>query len=98
MRPARSIFPCRWSHAVVATAALTLLACSDDEGESRPGITPSSTAALDVPQTIAVPPCPALATTGSFVRRTGDTLELDGRRFRAVGANLYYLQSLFAEG
>jgi mannan endo-1,4-beta-mannosidase len=85
---------------VFALAASTLLgACSDDEGgDGRPGITPTSTLALDVPPKIAVPPCPAFAPARDFVRRTGDTLELDGRRFRAVGANLYYLQSLFAEG
>ena len=72
--------------------------CSDDEGGSppRPPIQPVSTVALQQPAP-PEPPCPAFPQVTSFVRRDGSSLVLDGRRFRALGANLYYLQQLFSE-
>jgi mannan endo-1,4-beta-mannosidase len=44
------------------------------------------------------PPCAPLAPIDSFVWRDGPQLMLNDRPFRAVGANLYYLQQLFAYG
>jgi mannan endo-1,4-beta-mannosidase len=43
------------------------------------------------------PPCPALPPVDDvgFVAREGSALVADGRPFRALGANLYYLQQLF---
>ncbi len=42
--------------------------------------------------------CRALPIVRSFVGRDGSQLVLNGRRFRALGANVYYLQQMFAYG
>jgi mannan endo-1,4-beta-mannosidase len=76
--------------------ALLLGACDDGLDLGRVTLT-GSTVALDRPPVVARPPCPSAPPPTSFVRRQDGQLSLDGRRFRAVGANLYYLQSLFAE-
>jgi mannan endo-1,4-beta-mannosidase len=49
---------------------------------------------------LAVAPsgCQALPLVRSFVAKDGSDLSLNGRRFRALGANVYYLQQLFAYG
>ncbi len=84
---------------LVAFMAASSSACSDDAGESeRRGIVPFTTVALDRPPPLSHPPCPAFPAAVDFVKKDGNTLVADGRRYRAVGANLYYLQSLFAEG
>jgi mannan endo-1,4-beta-mannosidase len=46
---------------------------------------------------LPVPPCTSRTIGDDFVRRDGTTLMLGDRRFQAVGANIYYLQQLFAE-
>ena len=45
---------------------------------------------------LPVQPCEARMPPATFVRRQGPLLLSDGQRFRAVGANLYYLQQLFS--
>jgi mannan endo-1,4-beta-mannosidase len=72
--------------------------CADDEGGGpRPGIVVTTTEALEHPPALAKPPCAPLPPVQSFVAKNGDVLEVDGHRLRAVGANLYYMQALFAE-
>jgi mannan endo-1,4-beta-mannosidase len=45
------------------------------------------------------PPCVPRAAIGpAFVRRDGSSLRLEDQPFRALGANAYYLQQLFAYG
>jgi mannan endo-1,4-beta-mannosidase len=74
-------------------------ACGDGEQDLSPPprIQPATTEALDRPLTPPRPPCTPQPPPRGFVRREGSTLILEGRRFRALGANLYYLQQLFAE-
>jgi mannan endo-1,4-beta-mannosidase len=80
---------------VVVLVAVALAAgCDDDDDDDVKGQTPGAHVAP-----LPTPPCPALPPMGSaFVKRQGSELQVDGRAFRAVGANLYYLQQLFAYG
>ena len=89
----------RMAFRYVLPAALWLVAagCGDDAGPDAPAIVPVTTEALSQPRPPA-PPCTPGPPPTSFVRRDGSTLTLDGRRYRALGANLYYLQQLFSEG
>lgn len=84
-----------WALGMVALP-LVLAACDDGVDLASRSIT-GSRVALDRPPVVPGPPCAPAPPPTSFVRRQDGRLVLDGRRFRAVGANLYYLQSLFAE-
>ena len=73
-----------------------VLAGCDDGGEAL--IPPDTTEPIDHPPPLPAPPCNPLPQSSSFVKREGSRLMLDGQPFRAVGANLYYLQHMFAYG
>jgi mannan endo-1,4-beta-mannosidase len=82
--------------AALATVATLVGACADDAGDPLGVPPPTRVAALDPPWTLPGLPCKPRPMSTSFVRREGGDLVLDGRRYRAVGANLYYLQQLYS--
>jgi mannan endo-1,4-beta-mannosidase len=84
----------RLNNLLFAALAVGILcpACAD---ASHPDDPPSAAPAIHA---LPEPPCTPKTTIGEeFVRRDGANLMLGDRRFQAVGANIYYLQQLFAE-
>jgi mannan endo-1,4-beta-mannosidase len=68
---------------LLASLAATALGCAGSEAE----------APLPPPPPAACAPLPPIR---SAIGRSGSTLTLEGHPFRALGANLYYLQQMFA--
>jgi mannan endo-1,4-beta-mannosidase len=93
--PAGAVRARALSAAALLIAAALASACADDAGDPTQPPPPTRTEALDPPWTLPGLPCKPRPMATSFVRREGGDLLLDGRRFRAVGANLYYLQQLY---
>src|SRR5690348_17054437 len=71
---------------LLLSLALTL-ACGEGEEEPPPD------GPLPPPPPASCAPLPAIQ---GHVERSGATLTLAGRPFRALGTNLYYLQQMFA--
>lgn len=98
--PPRPIAPVLPIAAVLLAGGLlgtSVTGCADYPfGEPR--LEPTRTDALDRPPVLSPPPCQVGPPPAAFVGRDGPMLVLEGRRFRAVGANLYYLQQLFTYG
>jgi mannan endo-1,4-beta-mannosidase len=78
------------TRAVLLSLLLALPACGDDDEQ---GEDDASDVPLPPPPPAACAPLPAIAAP---VVRGGGTLTLEGRPFRALGANVYYLQQMFA--
>src|SRR3954469_15158177 len=53
---------------------------------------------VEPPAQPVVLPCTPLPPITSAVKRAGEQLTLDGKPFRVIGANTYYLQQLYAYG
>ena len=78
--------------ALLAPLVLAALAagCADDAGD------PSGSEGTPPEPPPPVGSCAPLPAVTGFVGRDGPHLTVDGRRFRALGANVYYLQQLFS--